>query len=92
MSMYVQELRRVRSGILGERDNMVTCHDILDAQWLQVRLNFDHALMDWQGTFGKAKCLLLGMSSVTGTQTFHNQLAVPQAKPINPPLSIDRVF
>ena len=32
----MQELRRVRSGILGERDNMVTCHDILDAQWVQV--------------------------------------------------------
>ena len=32
-----QELRRVRSGILGERDNMVTCHDILDAQWVQVK-------------------------------------------------------
>jgi hypothetical protein len=24
----------VRSGIMGERDNMVTMHDILDAQWL----------------------------------------------------------
>ena len=30
----VQELRRVRSGIMGERDNMVTCHDVLDAQWV----------------------------------------------------------
>ncbi len=29
-----QELRRVRSGIMGERDNMVTMHDVLDAQWL----------------------------------------------------------
>lgn len=29
----LQELRRVRSGIMGERDNMVTMHDILDAQW-----------------------------------------------------------
>lgn len=29
----VQELRRVRSGIMGERDNMVTMHDVLDAQW-----------------------------------------------------------
>lgn len=31
---HMQELRRVRSGILGERDNMVTMHDLLDAQWL----------------------------------------------------------
>lgn len=29
-----QELRRSRSGIMGERDNMVTLHDVLDAQWL----------------------------------------------------------
>ena len=32
---HMQELRRVRSGILGERDNMVTMHDVLDAQWVQ---------------------------------------------------------
>jgi H/ACA ribonucleoprotein complex subunit 4 len=30
----LQELRRVRSGIMGERDNMVTMHDLLDAQWM----------------------------------------------------------
>ncbi|KAF2309256.1 hypothetical protein GH714_001397 [Hevea brasiliensis] len=30
---HMQELRRVRSGILGERDNMVTMHDVMDAQW-----------------------------------------------------------
>ena len=23
----------MRSGIMGERDNMVTMHDLLDAQW-----------------------------------------------------------
>ncbi|KAG0497261.1 hypothetical protein HPP92_001952 [Vanilla planifolia] len=31
---HMQELRRVRSGILGEKDNMVTMHDVLDAQWV----------------------------------------------------------
>ena len=31
---HMQELRRVRSGILGERDNMVTMHDVMDAQWV----------------------------------------------------------
>lgn len=31
---HMQELRRVRSGIMGEKDNMVTMHDLLDAQWL----------------------------------------------------------
>lgn len=30
----MQELRRVRSGIMGEKDNMVTMHDVLDAQWV----------------------------------------------------------
>ncbi|GAQ79971.1 Pseudouridine synthase family protein [Klebsormidium nitens] len=30
---HMQELRRVRSGILGEQDNLVTMHDVLDAQW-----------------------------------------------------------
>ncbi|KAF6257961.1 centromere/microtubule-binding protein cbf5 [Scenedesmus sp. NREL 46B-D3] len=35
---HMQELRRVRSGIMGERDNMVTMHDLLDAQWVMDNL------------------------------------------------------
>lgn len=31
---HMQELRRVRSGALSETDDMVTLHDLLDAQWL----------------------------------------------------------
>ena len=31
---HMQELRRVRSGIMGEEDNMVTMHDVLDAMWM----------------------------------------------------------
>ncbi|KAI8320046.1 Cbf5-Nop10-Gar1 complex [Martensiomyces pterosporus] len=31
---HMQELRRVRSGALTENDNMVTMHDVLDAQWV----------------------------------------------------------
>jgi H/ACA ribonucleoprotein complex subunit 4 len=31
---HMQELRRVRSGAMGEESNMVTMHDVLDAQWL----------------------------------------------------------
>lgn len=31
---HMQELRRIRSGILGEKDNLVTMHDVLDAQWV----------------------------------------------------------
>jgi H/ACA ribonucleoprotein complex subunit 4 len=30
---HMQELRRVKSGILGENDCLVTMHDILDAMW-----------------------------------------------------------
>jgi len=31
---HMEELRRVRSGHIGEKDNIVTMHDLLDAQWL----------------------------------------------------------
>lgn len=31
---HMQELRRVRSGAMSEDDDMVTMHDVLDAQWL----------------------------------------------------------
>lgn len=30
----MQELRRVRSGAMGEGDDIVTMHDVLDAQWM----------------------------------------------------------
>mmetsp|Transcript_6582 Transcript_6582/g.16563 ORF Transcript_6582/g.16563 Transcript_6582/m.16563 type:complete len:471 (+) Transcript_6582:209-1621(+) len=30
---HMQELRRVRSGAMTENDNLMTMHDILDAQW-----------------------------------------------------------
>ncbi len=31
---HMQELRRVRSGVQSESENLVTMHDVLDAQWL----------------------------------------------------------
>lgn len=31
---FMQELRRVRSGIHSENDGLITMHDLLDAQWL----------------------------------------------------------
>ncbi|KAK9239679.1 pseudouridine synthase [Lipomyces kononenkoae] len=31
---HMQELRRVRSGAMGEEDNLVTLHDVMDAQWV----------------------------------------------------------
>lgn len=30
---HMEELRRVRSGIMDENDNMATMHDVKDAQW-----------------------------------------------------------
>ncbi|TPP65700.1 Dyskeratosis congenita 1 dyskerin [Fasciola gigantica] len=30
----MEELRRIRSGIMSEDDNLVTMHDVLDAKWL----------------------------------------------------------
>lgn len=30
---HMQELRRVRSGVLSEVEHLVTMHDVLDAQW-----------------------------------------------------------
>ncbi|VIO91401.1 Uncharacterized protein BM_BM8359 [Brugia malayi] len=40
----MQELRRVRSGIFGEKDNLMTMHDILDAQYLYDHHNDDSYL------------------------------------------------
>jgi H/ACA ribonucleoprotein complex subunit 4 len=31
---HMQELRRVRSGNLSEKDNLRTMHDVMDAMWL----------------------------------------------------------
>ncbi|VDD91028.1 unnamed protein product [Enterobius vermicularis] len=36
---HMQELRRVRSGISGEADQLVTMHDVLDAQYLYDHFN-----------------------------------------------------
>jgi H/ACA ribonucleoprotein complex subunit 4 len=30
----MQELRRVRSGAMTENDDIVTMHDVMDAQWM----------------------------------------------------------
>ncbi|PRP74325.1 hypothetical protein PROFUN_10171 [Planoprotostelium fungivorum] len=43
---HMQELRRVRSGILTEKDHMVTMHDIMDAQW-QYDNNKDESYLRW---------------------------------------------
>ena len=55
-----QELRRVRSGIVGERDNLVTMHDILDAQYVYDNTK-DEAYL--RCARGRARLLLFWVSS-----------------------------
>jgi len=43
---HMQELRRVRSGVLTEKVHQVTMHDILDAQW-QYDNNKDEKYLRW---------------------------------------------
>lgn len=43
---YMQELRRVRSGILSEKEGMVTMHDVLDAQYTY-DTNKDESYLRW---------------------------------------------
>ncbi|KAI9714735.1 MAG: H/ACA ribonucleoprotein complex subunit dkc1 [Bogoriella megaspora] len=38
---HMQELRRVRSGAMDENTNMVTLHDVLDAQWAKAKKGDD---------------------------------------------------
>lgn len=47
---HMQELRRVRSGAMSENDEIVTMHDVLDAQWLYDNTR-DGRLSDVQKTF-----------------------------------------
>lgn len=47
--LWLQELRRVRSGSMGETENMVTMHDLLDAQWLFDN-HVDEAYLRWVST------------------------------------------
>jgi len=41
---HMQELRRVRSGVMTENDKLVSMHDVLDAQW-QYEQNKDEAYL-----------------------------------------------
>jgi len=43
---HMQELRRTRSGILSEKDGLVTMHDVLDAQYMYEN-NKDETYLRW---------------------------------------------
>lgn len=40
----LMEVRRIKSGIMSENDNLVTLHDVCDAKWLYDRDNDEHHL------------------------------------------------
>ncbi len=48
----------MRSGIVGEKDNLVTMHDILDAQWVydNTKVSFRSMLDEMQKGSPQADC------------------------------------
>jgi H/ACA ribonucleoprotein complex subunit 4 len=44
---HMQELRRVRSGAMSENDDIVTMHDVMDAQWMYDNTRDGETLNIW---------------------------------------------
>jgi len=57
----MQELRRVRSGAMGENDDIVTMHDVLDAQWLYDN-NRDESYL--RRVIRPLECLMVGYKRI----------------------------
>ncbi len=79
---HMQELRRVRSGIMGEKDNMVTMHDLLDAQWMYDNFKVRMGPF-WSARGGSGG--RLGGRSHSQTHTLPLSLSYPHNTPIHPP-------
>ncbi|TFY71928.1 hypothetical protein EVG20_g1092 [Dentipellis fragilis] len=58
---HMQELRRVRSGALSENDDMVTMHDVLDAQWTYDNTRDESYL---RRVIRPLECLLVGFKRI----------------------------
>ncbi|ETW87307.1 hypothetical protein HETIRDRAFT_443165 [Heterobasidion irregulare TC 32-1] len=58
---HMQELRRVRSGALSENDDMVTMHDVLDAQWMYDNTRDESYL---RRVIRPLECLLIGYKRI----------------------------
>ena len=58
---HMQELRRVRSGALSENDDIVTMHDVLDAQWLYDNQRDESYL---RKVIRPLECLLVGYKRI----------------------------
>ncbi|KAJ3976314.1 putative rRNA pseudouridine synthase [Lentinula raphanica] len=58
---HMQELRRVRSGAMSENDDMVTMHDVLDAQWM-----YDHTKDEsyLRRVIRPLECLMVGYKRI----------------------------
>ncbi|KAF7436942.1 centromere/microtubule-binding protein cbf5 [Pleurotus ostreatus] len=58
---HMQELRRVRSGAMSENDEMVTMHDVLDAQWVYDNTRDESYL---RRVIRPLECLLVGYKRI----------------------------
>ncbi|KAF9474473.1 putative rRNA pseudouridine synthase [Pholiota conissans] len=58
---HMQELRRVRSGAMSENDDMVTMHDVLDAQWLYDNTRDESYL---RRVIRPLECLMIGYKRI----------------------------
>ncbi|KAI0034311.1 putative rRNA pseudouridine synthase [Vararia minispora EC-137] len=58
---HMQELRRVRSGALSEDDDIVTMHDVLDAQWMYDNTRDESYL---RRVIRPLECLLVGYKRI----------------------------
>ncbi|KAJ3995007.1 putative rRNA pseudouridine synthase [Lentinula boryana] len=58
---HMQELRRVRSGAMSENDDMVTMHDVMDAQWM-----YDHTKDEsyLRRVIRPLECLMVGYKRI----------------------------
>lgn len=68
---HMQELRRVRSGVMTEKDNMVTMHDVLDAQWQYDNLKDESYL---RHTIMPLEVLLTNLKRVVVKDRYHHVL------------------
>jgi len=58
---HMQELRRVRSGAMSENDDLVTMHDVMDAQWMYDNTRDESYL---RRVIRPLECLLVGYKRV----------------------------
>ncbi|KAJ7070918.1 putative rRNA pseudouridine synthase [Mycena amicta] len=58
---HMQELRRVRSGAMSENDDIVTMHDVMDAQWMYDN-NRDESYL--RRVIRPLECLLVGYKRI----------------------------